>query len=596
MQHWLPYDEPRLYALLGADRGTIRRELRDDTRNLAQLAQQRGWEPRALARELVAPWRGAAARPRPPCAARAARAADADAGPPLPAPVLPLAAPGGDPRRTRRRSSASRAARSGRRCGAPSSARCRSAASTACRAGTRRSRRGDAARVRRPRASRASRSRRRRPSGCSRASCASSRAGCNRRATTGRRRSSSPRSSPATASNYSNNAALSADGREIVFESYQAKLAIAKRRGEIAVMARRAAPPRRCSRAARRPTRARTTTRRSRPTGAGSRSSPRSATSTSPSATAACRSSRATCAAAARSRSPHPPDLRSRARPTTRRSRATAGSSPTRPTTGPTSRAAARASSCTTCAAAASARCPRRAAWPATSTSRGCRPTGGGSPSARSPRRRHALGGVRARPAQRAHASCVGARREEAWEPVLSARGSVVAYTAAGAGGESHVVVRDLARGGAPDRLAGRFGLAFEPSLSGSGRRVAFVARPGGTRQTQVFVRDLRAARRSSSRAPTARRAARAWAAPATPRSPATGAASRSPPRPGTCRRTSATARAAIFVRDLARTTTRGPARATGEPLPRPDEGLELARGYLRDLPLRVTAVPRDAG
>ena len=82
---------------------------------------------------------------------------------------------------------------------------------------------------------------------------------------------------------------------------------------------------------------------------------------------------------------------------------------------------------------------------------------------------------------------------EEAWEPVLSAAGSVVAYTAAGAGGESHVVVRDLRSGrrtaiGSP---AGS-GLAFEPSLSGSGRRVAFVGRPGGTRQTQVFVRDLR--------------------------------------------------------------------------------------------------------
>jgi hypothetical protein len=50
----------------------------------------------------------------------------------------------------------------------------------------------------------------------------------------------SPRDSPATASNYSNNAALSWNGRQVVFESYEAKLAIAKSRGEIAVMARRA--------------------------------------------------------------------------------------------------------------------------------------------------------------------------------------------------------------------------------------------------------------------------------------------------------------------------------------------------------------------
>jgi hypothetical protein len=55
MQHWLPYDEQRLYSLLGVDRGVIWRQLRDDTRTLAQLAQERGWEPRALARELVAP-------------------------------------------------------------------------------------------------------------------------------------------------------------------------------------------------------------------------------------------------------------------------------------------------------------------------------------------------------------------------------------------------------------------------------------------------------------------------------------------------------------------------------------------------------------
>jgi Tol biopolymer transport system component len=58
MQHWLPYDETRLYSLLGIDRGDVWRWLRDDTRTLAGLAQLHGWEPAALARELVAPWRG----------------------------------------------------------------------------------------------------------------------------------------------------------------------------------------------------------------------------------------------------------------------------------------------------------------------------------------------------------------------------------------------------------------------------------------------------------------------------------------------------------------------------------------------------------
>ena len=58
MQHWLPFDEERLYALLHSSRGEVWGWLRDDTRNLAALARQRGWQPEALARQLVAPWRG----------------------------------------------------------------------------------------------------------------------------------------------------------------------------------------------------------------------------------------------------------------------------------------------------------------------------------------------------------------------------------------------------------------------------------------------------------------------------------------------------------------------------------------------------------
>ncbi|HEX8123066.1 MAG TPA: hypothetical protein VF549_17580 [Solirubrobacteraceae bacterium] len=54
-QHWLPFDEERLYALLDADRGAIWRHLRDDAQHdLAQLARERGLRPRALARRLVA--------------------------------------------------------------------------------------------------------------------------------------------------------------------------------------------------------------------------------------------------------------------------------------------------------------------------------------------------------------------------------------------------------------------------------------------------------------------------------------------------------------------------------------------------------------
>ena len=135
---------------------------------------------------------------------------------------------------------------------------------------------------------------------------------------------------------------------------------------------------------------------------------------------------------------------------------------------------------------------------------------------------------------------------------------SVVAYTAAGAGGESHVVVRDLARGArAAIASPAGSGLAFEPSLSSSGRRVAFVARPGGTRQTQVFVHDLRT-----------RRTQLVSRADGRDGPPGMGSASH-PAISGDGRRVAFTSEAwnlspqkcnsarGIFVRDLARATTR---------------------------------------
>jgi Tol biopolymer transport system component len=58
-EHWLPYDETRLYALLGTDRGGIWRYLRDDAvHDLAQLAHRRGMTAGELADRLVAPRRG----------------------------------------------------------------------------------------------------------------------------------------------------------------------------------------------------------------------------------------------------------------------------------------------------------------------------------------------------------------------------------------------------------------------------------------------------------------------------------------------------------------------------------------------------------
>jgi Tol biopolymer transport system component len=57
--HWLPYDERHLYALLGVTRGDIWRQLRDDHHNLAELARAHGWpDPAKLARALVDPRRG----------------------------------------------------------------------------------------------------------------------------------------------------------------------------------------------------------------------------------------------------------------------------------------------------------------------------------------------------------------------------------------------------------------------------------------------------------------------------------------------------------------------------------------------------------
>src|SRR3954463_6766864 len=64
MQHWLPFDEARLYALLHSSRGEVWRWLRDDTRTLADLARAKGWDPAALARELVSPWNGTLRDPR----------------------------------------------------------------------------------------------------------------------------------------------------------------------------------------------------------------------------------------------------------------------------------------------------------------------------------------------------------------------------------------------------------------------------------------------------------------------------------------------------------------------------------------------------
>src|SRR4051795_897290 len=58
-QHWLPYDEDRLYSLLHVTRGQLWQQLRDDRRNVAGLAAQHGWTSvPELAAALVAPRKG----------------------------------------------------------------------------------------------------------------------------------------------------------------------------------------------------------------------------------------------------------------------------------------------------------------------------------------------------------------------------------------------------------------------------------------------------------------------------------------------------------------------------------------------------------
>ena len=602
MQHWLPYDEQRLYSLLGVDRGVTSGASCATTRARSPSSPSSAAGSRVRWR--ASSWRrGAdAARPGPPGAAREARAAHADPGPPRAAPASSTRCTRRRSRTTRRRSSASRAARSGRRCGARSSARCRSAGSTGCRAGTRRSRR--------------------------RRRCASTREQGRRApgdpAAQARRLLSrqlrqlprwlqqtryngppplvSPRSSPATASNYSNNAALSGDGREVVFESYQAKLAIAKRarrdRGAGARASARAHRPRSAS---------------------GESADPRSNYNPALSADGrwvAFESALGNLNFAKRYgrmevlardlrsgrtiRVSHPPglrvlalglqpdDLRRRAadrlrglRPPGRAGRRHPGRR-ARPPQRPRARGAG--------AAGVARRALRAAAV-------GRRPPR--SPSAHSRARP-----ARARRSSSATCAAAAARRvsapgEEAWEPVLSARGTVVAYTAADAGGESHVVVRDLARGRATTIA----------SPAGSGARVRAVAveqRP--PRRVRGAARAARARRRSSCT--TWPRAATELVSRADGADGPPGMGSASHPAiSGDGRRVAFTSEAwnlspaevqqrarGLRARPRPRDDAPGERGRRREPLPRPDQGVQHAERRVYHPPLRVIATPHDPG
>jgi len=235
MQHWLPYDETRLYSLLGVTRGDIWRWLRDDTRNLAGLAALHGWEAHDLARELVKPWDGKTREPGRMALLESRALRTLTQGHlsqhmffhSLHQEAIPSAAPeifGTSTTRFRylRRSELSPLMIC--RLNGKSRAHAQETAEQTLRDMAARGVRGQAI----P-ASQAQRLLARQLRQVPR--------WLQQTRYNGPPPLKTPRGSIATASNYSNNAAFAADGRVLVWEGYEAKLATAKTRGEISVVA-----------------------------------------------------------------------------------------------------------------------------------------------------------------------------------------------------------------------------------------------------------------------------------------------------------------------------------------------------------------------
>jgi Tol biopolymer transport system component len=490
MQHWLPYDERRLYALLEIDRGDVWRWLRDDTRSLADLARLRGRQPEALAAALVAPWRQKLRDPARLATLERRALRTLTQGHlaqhiffhSLHQEALPTHSPEifGVASRvewsTLRRSELS-PLQICRLNGLPRS--------HAQRAAEQRLRRVAAWGVKQQvvPAVQAKRLLARQLSQLPR--------WLQQTRYNGPPPLVSPRESPATASNYSNNATISHDGRRVGFESYEAKLTIAKTRGEIAVMARRlwSADPRLASPSTGLPV-----------------------SSYNPAMSAdghwvAFESARGNLNFAKRygQMAVLVRDLRTGALRRASHPRGTRSRSAYNPTISGDGRLVAfetyqdpQASASRTSVVVRDMRTG--------ALTRVRPPAGAGDASeprlsadgrriaftslVRSAGRERSevfvqeLGSGRVRRASRSG--------EEAWEPVLSRDGRTVAYTAARGGGGSVIVVRRLGgRAGAVIAPPAGSGVAFEPSLSADGRRVAFVARAGGVRSTQVFVRDI---------------------------------------------------------------------------------------------------------
>jgi Tol biopolymer transport system component len=489
MQHWLPYDERRLYALLEVDRGVIWRWLRDDTRSLADLARLRGWQPEALATALVAPWRGKLRDPQRLATLEKRALRTLTQGHlaqhiffhSLHQEALPTHSPEIFGVASRVEWSALRRSELSplqicRLNGLPRS--------HAQRAAEQRLRRTAAWGVKQQVV----------PAAQARRLLARQLRQLPRWLQQTRYNGPppivSPRESPATASNYSNNAAISDDATRVAFESYEAKLTIAKTRGEIAVMARRLWGP---------------------DPALASPDSGLPVSSYNPALSADGRwvafesargnlnfakrygqmavlvrdlrtgvLRRASHPRGARSRSAYNPAISGDGRLVAFETYQAPESSASRTDvvirdmrTGVLTRVRPPAGAGDASEPRLSAD-GRSIAFTSLVRSRG---------SERSEVFVQDLASGRVRRASRGG--------EEAWEPVLSRDGRTVAYTAAREGGGSVIVIRRLGGGTTVIAPPAGSGVAFEPSLSADGRRVAFAARAGGVRRTQVFVRDV---------------------------------------------------------------------------------------------------------
>src|SRR6478736_7988064 len=236
MQHWLPYDETRLYSLLGVTRGDVWRWLRDDTRNLAGLAAQHGYpDPQVLARKLVEPWQGKLKEPGrlPVLENRALRTLTQGHLSQhmffhsLHQNAIPDAAPkifGTSTTQFRNLRRAELSPLMICRLNGFSRAHAQDSAEQTLRAMAARAVKGQAMPA--AQADRLlARQLRQVPRWLAQTRY------------NGPPPLKQPRGSIATASNYSNNAALAGDGRALVWEGYEAKLPMAKSRGEIGVVA-----------------------------------------------------------------------------------------------------------------------------------------------------------------------------------------------------------------------------------------------------------------------------------------------------------------------------------------------------------------------